>query len=88
LEKLWFLTVIFLGLGVVQASRQSVESDNRNFTLQMWGRIGEIKSFVSLVLLVIFVRHCANLQIAKWARKHHLLVDSQYVKLEEYANTH
>jgi hypothetical protein len=44
LEKLWFLTVIFLGLGVVQAIRHSVESDNRNFTLQMWGRNGEIKS--------------------------------------------
>jgi hypothetical protein len=63
LEKLWFLTVIFLGFGVVQASRHSAESDNRNFTLQMWGRIGEIKSLGKLVLLVIFVRFCATLYI-------------------------
>jgi hypothetical protein len=60
LEKLWFLTVIFLGLGVVQASRHSAESDNRNFTLQMWGRIGEIKSVGDFGLLAIFVRYCAT----------------------------
>jgi len=43
-----------LGLGVVQASRHSAESDNRNFTLQMWGRIGEIKSVGDFGMNVYF----------------------------------
>jgi hypothetical protein len=43
-----------LGLGVVQANRQSVESDKSNFTLQMWGRIGEIKSVGDFGMNVYF----------------------------------
>jgi hypothetical protein len=41
-----------------------VESENRNFTLHIWGRIGEIKSFGKLEWMYIFARYKATIQIA------------------------